>query len=386
MLSHRRLVWYASGLAALSAPILVHPAEAANAPVVQLGNRGDAVKLLESDLSQLGFYHGALDGFFGPQLQQATQDFQRNQGLRVDGVAGPETWTHIDSALASHSSHESPDFQSGPGTIPYGSSGPAVQALQKLLNQNGANLTVDGNFGPMTYAALRNYQSLNGLAVTGKADAETLSYLKNGPPKLSLGSSGEAVKTLQSNLTKLGYSTYGIDGKFGSNTEIALEHFQRAYGLSPDGVYTPQTAQALDSALARANDNRSSRGDISATAAAVVGLALHYEHSPYVWGGSSPAGFDCSGFTSWIYDHFGVHLPRTSFEQWNAGPHVARSDLAPGDLVFFTINGHFAEHVGIFIGNNDFISATNPSQGVVIQSLDTPYWANSFDGAVRVLK
>ncbi|HEX5260833.1 MAG TPA: NlpC/P60 family protein [Gaiellales bacterium] len=101
---------------------------------------------------------------------------------------------------------------------------------------------------------------------------------------------------------------------------------------------------------------------------------------PYVWGGASPAGFDCSGLTMWVYAQLGIHLDHFTGSQWNAGPHVPRADLEPGDLVFFEPD---IGHVGIYIGNNLFIHAPHTGTVVQISSL-TGWYAAEYQGAVRV--
>jgi cell wall-associated NlpC family hydrolase len=102
---------------------------------------------------------------------------------------------------------------------------------------------------------------------------------------------------------------------------------------------------------------------------------------PYVWGGASPAGFDCSGLTMWVYAQLGIHLDHYTGSQWNAGPHVPRDQLAPGDLVFFEPG---IGHVGLYIGNNDFIEAPHTGAFVQVSSLSNPWYAAEYDGAVRV--
>ena len=112
----------------------------------------------------------------------------------------------------------------------------------------------------------------------------------------------------------------------------------------------------------------------------VVGIAMQYLGVPYVWGGESPSGFDCSGFVAYVYAQVGVSLPHYTGAQWNAGVPVARSDLEPGDLVFFDGLGH----VGIYIGGDEFIHAPHTGDVVKISSLDEAWYAATYDGARRI--
>ena len=118
----------------------------------------------------------------------------------------------------------------------------------------------------------------------------------------------------------------------------------------------------------------------------VVEYAKNYLGCKYVSGGSSPtSGFDCSGFTSYVYKNFGVSLSRSSRGQINDGVAVSRSDLQPGDIVVFNNSGNTAiGHVGIYIGGDNFIHAANPSQGVTITSLSSSYYNKRYVGARRV--
>jgi cell wall-associated NlpC family hydrolase len=112
----------------------------------------------------------------------------------------------------------------------------------------------------------------------------------------------------------------------------------------------------------------------------VVGIAMQYLGVPYVWGGASPSGFDCSGLVMYVYAQVGVSLPHYTGAQWGMGVPVARSDLQPGDLVFFDGLGH----VGIYIGNGEFIHAPHTGTVVQISSLSGWYAAN-YDGARRIV-
>jgi cell wall-associated NlpC family hydrolase len=113
----------------------------------------------------------------------------------------------------------------------------------------------------------------------------------------------------------------------------------------------------------------------------VVGIAMQYLGVPYVWGGASPSGFDCSGFAMYVYAQVGVSLPHHAASQYNSGVPVARSDLQAGDLVFFNGLGH----MGIYIGGDQFIHAPHTGDVVKISSLSDSWYASTYVGARRIL-
>jgi len=116
----------------------------------------------------------------------------------------------------------------------------------------------------------------------------------------------------------------------------------------------------------------------------VVAIALGYLGYPYVWGSASAGGFDCSGFTQYVYGQVGVVLPRDVPGQWGVGAVVGRDSLEPGDLVFFTNTFEAGlSHVGIYLGGGQFISAASEERGVVVDDLSQPFWAARYYGARR---
>ena len=139
-------------------------------------------------------------------------------------------------------------------------------------------------------------------------------------------------------------------------------------------------------------DSAGSRGDSTAVAASsglgqqVVDYAKQYLGTPYVYGGNGPSSFDCSGYTSYVYRHFGYTLNRTASGQLSNGVSVSKSELQPGDLVFFKDGGSKpVSHVGIYIGGGQFIHASTSTYEVRINDLTSGYYNNVYVYARRIL-
>lgn len=106
--------------------------------------------------------------------------------------------------------------------------------------------------------------------------------------------------------------------------------------------------------------------------------------TPYSSGGTTTKGFDCSGFTTYVFDKMGIELTRTSASQSKSGKKVAKSDLIAGDLVFFNTNGRGVSHVGIYVGDGKFAHSSS-SKGVTISKLSDSYYEDRYVNARRIM-
>ncbi|MFD1031869.1 C40 family peptidase [Metaplanococcus flavidus] len=122
----------------------------------------------------------------------------------------------------------------------------------------------------------------------------------------------------------------------------------------------------------------------ASTSNQLVSTAQQFVGTPYKWAGTSPSGFDCSGYIQYVFAKNGVSLPRTTSQMYATGTAVSKSNLQVGDLVFFNTTGRGVSHAGIYVGSNNFIH-TSSSKGVMVSSINDPYyWGSKYIGAKRV--
>ncbi len=180
-----------------------------------------------------------------------------------------------------------------------------------------------------------------------------------------------------------------IAGKFGLSwqTLASYNHLSNPNVLQVGEVlHIPGSAQASSSTSAQLPVQEAS----VSFGQAIVNTAEHLLGIPYVWGGTSPAtGFDCSGLVQYVFRKNGIPMPRTSWAQYSYVTKIPKSQLQPGDLVFFSTYGPGASHVGIYIGSahgyaQAFIEAPAPGQNVQISNLNNPYYASHYYGAGTV--
>lgn len=194
-----------------------------------------------------------------------------------------------------------------------------------------------------------------------------------------LGDTGREVVEIQQALVSRGYDVT-VDGDYGPATKAAVAEFQNDNHLTVDGEVGSASYQALLHRSLPVGTHKS----YLAGQNGIVNLARQFLGVPYVWGGSSPNGFDCSGFVQYVYAQQGISLPRTADIQATAGYPVDKADLQPGDLVFFAGDYVNISHVGIYVGDGKMIHAST-SYGIAYDSLSRDYRVAHYVGACRVL-
>ncbi|MEW4282834.1 peptidoglycan-binding protein [Priestia koreensis] len=355
---------------------------------LKYGMKSQDVKQLQQSLKNKGYFSAGTTTYFGSITKDALMKFQRANHLSADGIAGKNTYR----ALLSGATVSSSTKVSSTGLLKQGSRGAAVQQVQQLLKSKGyfkANTTT--YFGPITRDAVMNFQRANHLSVDGVVGSATLKALNGGGASastvssstsssatLKLGMSGSSVTSLQSKLKSKGYLKVSPTGYYGSLTKNAVMALQRAHGLSVDGVAGPATMRALGS-TSSVSSTSSVKGITSQDKATqIISIGKQYMGVPYVWGGSSPSGFDCSGFINYVFAKAGVSVPRTAATIYSAGQSVSSPSV--GDLVFFETYKPGPSHVGIYLGNGQFLNASS-SRGVTITDMNTSYWQSRYLGA-----
>lgn len=196
--------------------------------------------------------------------------------------------------------------------------------------------------------------------------------------KVQVQQSNWRLKVAQQKLQVLGFSDERPSGRMTEATSSALKSFQKRHKLKADGELNDATYHKLTwEAFAK-------EGIPKVKGKEIVSRAAKYKGVPYVFGGTTTKGFDCSGYVQYVFKDCKAKLPRLADEQALQGIFVTQKQLRPGDLVFFTTYAAGASHVGIYAGDGQFWSASS-SKGVMLSSLKDDYWKQRYYGARRVL-
>ncbi|MCA1321623.1 NlpC/P60 family protein [Bacillus tianshenii] len=210
-------------------------------------------------------------------------------------------------------------------------------------------------------------QLIAGLALAGViAFNPVTGHAALGDQTLEPGMTHSDVQELQQLLDEKGYFGYSeTTTYYGEYTTDAVKKFQKAEGITVNGIAGEETLEALGVEYKGSN---------------IVDVAKKYEGTPYQWGGETPEeGFDCSGYLNYIFDEAeNKDLPRTVKEIYAEGTKV--ESPAVGDIVFFDVEGNGPSHAGLYIGNNEFIHASS-TDGVKVSEIGSSYWKDKYIGA-----
>ncbi len=287
-----------------------------------------------------------------------------------------------------------PAAQSGYAALRPGDMGDTVKDLQNRLMdlQYFDSDEATGYYGTVTTESVRLFQRTNQLPVDGIASEQTLQILYSDTAQKYLvrqGDSGTDVASLQRRLKALRYFAKTATGYFGTATTAAIKAFQKRNGLSVDGIAGETTRDLLYSSKAKAAAvSAGSSTTVSKSASAFLAYAKAQLGKRYVSGNEGPNSFDCSGYVYYCLKHTGVSIGRLSaagysgVDQWKS---VKKSELRPGDILFFGIRGNGkVGHTGIYLGDGKMIHCSSGKGKVVIADLSSNYWVVNYKSAKRV--
>jgi|SRR5690625_1358522 len=296
---------------------------------LEYGSHGELVRHVQLKLKKLGHYEDAVDGVYGLFTEQAVRSFQSSEAITISGIINKETYeTLVNTEKQIAFDNIASEFQA----IYYGERSERVKLVQEVLYFYGYyHGNIDGIYGPLTEEAMNDVY-----------DAGILTNLK------------------EENLDMLEVDEQGeTDTLMDTNSTTAVSEGN----INKDHV----SVIPLDVAPVSSN--------IIADAKTLIG-------TPYVWGGSTPSGFDCSGFIQYVYNQQQITIPRTVNDIWNFATPISSPSI--GDLVFFETYQPGPSHIGIYLGGGNFIHA-GTSTGVTISNMqDNNYWKSKYIGAKRI--
>lgn len=289
---------------------------------IAYGNHSSVTRIIQHKLNDLKYYDEEVDGKYGLYTEYALKKFQRDHLILADGVLSSET---IIAIVEAEHQYFLDQIKATETPFYYGEKSDRVEALQRALFYLGyLEDQIDGIFGPITERALLNVERAFGLKESLTVSAELVDSIVN-----------EATLEIEQN-------------------PVIVEQSK----IKP--VEKNQTATMIGHLIEDAKDQKGIR---------------------YLWGGESPKGFDCSGFVQYVFNNQNVQIPRTVANIWKHSAPVDQPSI--GDLVFFETYQKGPSHLGIYLGNGEFIHA-GESKGVTISGLNEEYWESRYLGSRRI--
>ncbi len=351
------------------------------APILKQGSEGHDVFVLQQSLKKIG-YPVEPDGIFGETTFNAVVSFQQSENLTPTGIVDRTTWHALQSRAADDSEQNAAES-------------PIAAAPEIMLPESSAEDSAQ--------PAVPSDPSTDSPAETAPQPAES-----ETAPEISTPAEKQETKSALSPHPRPSAlpaaprpSTQGIQSS-GPAVKPAPDKQQNPPAVSqppqqppaePAPAKKPETEkkpveqkedakppQKTETAPEKAPFLPKSKVD------SIINTAKKYTGTKYRFGGTTPKGFDCSGFVQYVFKQNGFSIPRTADEQYNLGKKIKkRAELEPGDLVFFSTYEKGASHCGIYLGKNKFIHVSS-SKGVRIDSLDDSYWKPRWFGGKHIVK
>ena len=385
------------GDAVLSGGASAHAVSAPQAIPVTLASVPSplSVPLVTPDAARLSLLAGAAVPATAQNAETAEDAAMNNSDLSVKAAADDAEAPDADDSEVKEETPVSTPIQalgvvSGTDVRVRSGAGTGYDILKTLDKGTLVELTVqegdwyrisyDGARGYIASQYVTRYDSATGLSGAGKVTADVLnirSAPKSGSTSLGTVSYGAVVTVTGIEGSWFAVSYNGVSGYVASQYVLICSP-STADTSAPE---TPEETPA-ETPAETPTDNPAA----TVSGSEIVSLAQQYLGVPYVYGGSSSSGFDCSGFTMYVFSQLGVKLPHGATSQLSYGASVSRSELQPGDLVFFQDYGAVASHVGIYIGGDQFIHASSSYYNghcVVISSLTETYYNSHYYTARR---
>ncbi|WP_196598278.1 NlpC/P60 family protein [Pectinatus frisingensis] len=241
-----------------------------------------------------------------------------------------------------------------------------VRLLQQLLQKHNYTVNVTGIFDETTQTAIKAFQTDNHLPATGIVDHQTWWSLNGTSPSAGVPAVTSAPRPTSPLVAGIPVRK-PTTGRPDKNSQIPQSE--------ESAIATIRNQQVTETAPFLPGNK----------AAAIISTAKKYIGVPYIYGGATPKGFDCSGYLQYVFKQNNFIIPRTADAQYEIGRKLPVNQLQAGDLVFFSTDTKEVSHCGIYLGDGQFIHAST-SKGVRIDRLDNTYWQKYFIGGKHIVK
>src|SRR5699024_9383676 len=326
---------------------------------MQYGEHGQMVRIVQRKLQTLSYYDDHIDGEYGVFTEYSLKKFQKERGIDVSGEVDRSTKEDLIYAEKQLYLDQLKELS---GSVQPGMHNADVEIIQESLKYFGYyEGEIDGIYGPLTTKALEIAEEEHGLSLTDEVTEEDMEQLY------------EDTDDTQTEMDDL--EAEEADETFTETDDIDAENTDAADNVKKTDVDEEDADTEAES----------EEGDIQQVEAketpSVIETAQSLIDTPYVWGGDSVGGFDCSGFIHYIYEEQGITTPWTESDIWNFAEPVYEPSV--DDVVFFETYQPGPSHMGVYLGNGEFIHASE-SNGVTKSELGESYWQERYIGAKRI--